>query len=313
MPEGDTIFKAARSLDRILSGRRVVRFDLHAPPPTRDGRPAPMPVGRVPQAGELVTSVRAQGKHLLIEFEGGVTLHTHMQMTGSWHAYRPGERWKKSPRAARVVIEVADSAAPDVPVAVAVCFSAPIVELVQEPAAHPRLASLGPDLCRPDADLGEALGRLGRLPPATEIGDALLDQRVACGVGNVYKSEVLFACGIDPFTPVGRLGPEARRSLLQTAARLLQANLGSGGRTTVEGGLAVYGRGGRPCRRCGTPVRSGRQGDAARITYWCPECQPVDPKPKPKPEPEPESEPEPEVAPESASAAPEISPFRRTR
>lgn len=291
MPEGDTIFRAARALDRILTGRRVVRFELRPPPPTRDGRPPrPVTIGRLPGPGELVTSVRAQGKHLLIGFEGGLTLHTHMQMTGSWHAYRPGERWKKSAAAARVVLEVAEAAAPDVPVAVAVCFSAPIVELVEEPAAHPRLVALGPDLCRPDADLAEATARLDQLPPPTEIGNALLDQRVACGVGNVYKSEVLFACGVNPFTTVATLAPEMRHRLLETAARLLQANLDSAGRTTVEGGLAVYGRGGRPCRRCGTPVRSRRQGDAARITYWCPTCQPA-----------------------GSAPAPEVSPSTRTR
>ncbi|HYH48558.1 MAG TPA: hypothetical protein VEG38_03320, partial [Acidimicrobiia bacterium] len=184
---------------------------------------------------------------------------------------------------ARVVIQVAEAAQPDVPVAVAVCFSAPIVELVEEPASHPRLAALGPDLCRPDADLAEALARLDRLPAATEIGTALLDQRVACGVGNVYKSEVLFACGVQPFASVGTLATEVRHRLLETAARLLQANLDAGGRTTVEGGLAVYGRGGRPCRRCGTPVQSRRQGDTARVTFWCPVCQPAVPGSAPAP------------------------------
>ena len=268
MPEGDTIFRAARTLDRILTGRRLTRFELRMP-----GRPVAA-ASRQPVPGERITSVRAEGKHLLVSFEGGLTLHTHMQMTGSWHAYRPGERWKQKPSAARVVLEVAEEAEPDVPVAVAVCFSAPIVELIDEPAAHPRLAALGPDLCRPDADLAEAVARLDRLPPATEIGNALLDQRVAAGVGNVYKSEILFACGVDPFGTVGGLSPVLRLRLFETAARLLRANLDSGGRTTVDGGLAVYGRAGRPCRRCGTTVQSRRQGEAARTTYWCPACQP---------------------------------------
>ncbi len=290
MPEGDTIFRAARALDRILTGRRVVRFELRA----RPGGPAA--AARPPRPGELVTSVEARGKHLLIAFDGGTTLHTHMQMTGSWHAYRPGEPWKKKPGAARVVVEVAEPAEPDVVVAVAVCFSAPVVELVGAPAAHPRLAALGPDLCRRDADLTEAAARLGRLPGGTEIGVALLDQRVACGVGNVYKSETLFACGVDPFVPVGALDAGMRRRLLETAARQLQANLDGGGpRTTVAtvggataggagAGLAVYGRAGRPCRRCGARILSRRQGDPAqttyglttygRTTYWCPRCQP---------------------------------------
>jgi endonuclease-8 len=278
VPEGDTIFRAARSLDRILTGRRLVRFELHPAPGL------PPPAGRQPAAGELVTSVRAQGKHLLIAFEGGLTLHSHLGMHGGWHAYRPGEPWKKPRRSARVVIEVADPGEPGVAVAVAVCFAAPVVEMVADVAAHPRLAALGPDLCRPDADLGDAVARLGGLPPDSEIGTALLDQRVACGVGNVYKSETLFACRVNPFTPVGALSGPVRRLLLETAARLLRANLEGGPRATVggpgegrpgrRGGLAVYGRAGRPCRRCGTAVRRQRQGESGRLTFWCPNCQP---------------------------------------
>jgi endonuclease-8 len=281
MPEGDTIFRAARSLDRILTGRRLVRFELQ---PGGRGTAATSVAG--PQPRELVTSVRAQGKHLLIAFEGGLTLHTHLQMHGGWHAYRPGEPWKKSPGSARVVIEVADAAEPDVPVAVAVCFAAPVVELLEDVAAHPRLAALGPDLCRPDADLADAVARLDRLPPDSEIGTALLDQRVACGVGNVYKSETLFACKVNPFTPVSAIPDGVRRRLLETASRLLRSNLDApGGRSTLgvadgtgavgparRGGLAVYGRAGRPCRRCGTIIRSRRQG-SGRMTYWCPACQ----------------------------------------
>jgi endonuclease-8 len=282
MPEGDTIFRAARALDRILTGRSVVRFELRSRPGAGGAS-----AGRPPTPGELVTSVEARGKHLLIAFDGGTTLHTHMQMTGSWHAYRPGERWKKKPAAARVILEVAEPAEPAVVVAVAVCFSAPVVELVEAPAEHPRLAALGPDLCRPDADLTEAAARLGRLPGETEVGVALLDQRVACGVGNVYKSETLFACGIDPFIAVGALDAGTRHRLVETAARQLQANLdGGAARTTVSttgvtttggapGGVAVYGRAGRPCRRCGTRILSRRQGEAARTTYWCPRCQPA--------------------------------------
>ena len=282
MPEGDTIFRAARSLDRILTGRRLVSFELL--PGAGPGPPTPPPpAGRRPEPGELVTSVRAQGKHLLIGFEGGLTLHTHLGMHGGWHAYRPGEPWQKSRRSARVVIEVAEAGEPGVAVAVAVCFAAPVAELLGDVATHPGLAALGPDLCRPDADVGEAVARLGRLPPGTEIGTALLDQRVASGVGNVYKSETLFACGVNPFTAVGDLPGPVRRQLVATAARLLRANLGAGPRSTVggpgegrpgRGGLAVYGRAGRPCRRCGTAVRRQRQGESGRLTFWCPTCQP---------------------------------------
>ena len=282
MPEGDTIFRVARSLDRILTGRRLVRFELR---PGGRGAAATGGTPSRPRPGELVTSVRSQGKHLLIGFEGGLTLHTHLQMQGGWHAYRPGEPWKKSPGSARVVMEVADASEPDVAVAVAVCFAAPVAELLEDVAAHPRLAALGPDLCRSDADLADAVSRLDRLPPDSQIGTALLDQRVACGVGNVYKSETLFACRVNPFAPVSALPVGVRRHLLETASRLLRSNLeaaggrstvGTGGETVALGptrqGLAVYGRAGRPCRRCGTIIRSRRQG-SGRMTYWCPACQ----------------------------------------
>ena len=191
-------------------------------------------------------------------------------MTGSWHLYRAGERWRRPHHRMRAAITTADGV-------VAVCFDAPTVELVRRAVGgairHPRLDALGPDLCRADADLATAVARLGTIGGDREIGVALLDQRIACGVGNVYKSEVLFACGIDPFTPVTDLGDDERRQLVATAHRLLLANLDRARRTTVPGGLAVYGRTGRPCRRCRTPIRVRRQGEQPRATYWCPTCQ----------------------------------------
>jgi endonuclease-8 len=256
VPEGDTIFRTARTLRAALAGKEVVSF--RAP---RLGAPAIAP-------GTTVTGVEARGKHLLIWFDGERALHTHMQMWGSWHVYRPGERWRASSAAARVVLEVAD--------AVGVCFRAPVVEILDARAvrAHPRLSALGPDLCSPSADLGEALGRLERLPPATPIAVALLDQRVACGVGNVYKSETLFACGVDPSARVDDLDQAARRGILEKASELLRRNLEGGPRVTYEGGLAVYRRAGLPCRRCGTTIRSAREGQPPRTTYSCPACQP---------------------------------------
>jgi endonuclease VIII len=269
VPEGDTIFRTARALHRALAGRTVVRFEARRLR-FRDFRP-----------DARVASVEARGKHCLVHFDDGRTLHTHLRMTGSWHLYRPGERWRKHPGSARAVIEVAaaerESAAPGGAGWVAVCFAAPIVELV-EAADAPPVDHLGPDLCRPDADLDEALRRMARFSPAERpVGDALLDQRVAAGIGNVYKSEACFACGIHPFTPVGRLDEDARRDLLATAAAQLLANLDRADRTTLPGGgLAVYGRRGEPCRRCGTPIDWRPQGDQRRGTYWCPRCQPSD-------------------------------------
>ncbi len=267
MPEGDTIHRAARRLRPALEGETLRRFE------------APRLLGDRPRAGTVIERVEARGKHLLVHFADGLTLQTHMRMTGSWHLYRRAERWQKPAYLMRALIEVDGW--------VAVCFAAPVVRTFRpgqpggalgtsvDPTGH-----LGPDLCLPNADIGECVRRIATcIDHDEEIGAALLDQRVACGVGNVYKSEVLFACGIDPFTPVAGLDDTSRRRVIETASRLLRANLGSGPRTTVAGGVAVYGRQHQPCRRCGTPIRMRRQGEQARSTYWCPTCQPPSPRP----------------------------------
>jgi endonuclease-8 len=255
VPEGDTIVRTAATLRPALAGKPLVRFEA----PRLHFSPFP--------AGTTVRGVESRGKHLLIGFDDGRVLHTHLQMSGSWHVYRPHDRWRRPPHQLRALIEVPD--------AVAVCFNAPTVELLRERdlARHAVLASLGPDLCAPDVDLEEVLARLGRLPPETEVGVALLDQRVACGVGNVYKSETLFAVRVDPFAPLSALDGPSRRAVYRTASDLLRRNLAGGRRVTAPGGVAVYRRAGRPCPRCGTRIRSRRQGESARATYWCPSCQ----------------------------------------
>jgi endonuclease-8 len=222
--------------------------------------------------GEAITLVEARGKHLLIHFGGGLVLRTHLRMTGSWHVYRDGERWQKAPHLARAVVG-ADSGW------VAVCFHAPVVETYHQLGREPdALATLGPDLCLPesltDPVLDAVVERVGRLAPAgATLGEALLDQRIAAGVGNVYKSEACFAVGLDPTTPIEQVDDAARRRVWATAARQLQANLAQAERRTHAAGLAVYGRRGQPCHRCGTPVRMARHGEQARSTYWCPTCQ----------------------------------------
>lgn len=248
MPEGDTIHRTAAALDRALAGKELVRFD--APRLTY----APFAPGTVVEGADAV------GKHCLVRFDDGRTLRTHMRMTGSWHLYRPGERWRKKPAAMRAVVAVDDW--------VAVCFAAPEVELVR--TEHVQATDhLGPDLVLPDPDVALAARLLVELsPPDREIGDALLDQRIACGVGNVWKSESLFAEGIEPFTPVSSLTPEQHAVVLATAARLLREQVERPG-----GARAVYGRRGQPCRRCGTPIAWRPQGPHRRGTYWCPACQ----------------------------------------
>lgn len=255
MPEGDTIHRAADRLRPALVGKELVRLE------------APRAHGRRPQPGTEITAVEAYGKHLRVRFADGSALRTHLRMTGSWHLYRTGERWQKGRHLARAVIEVDDW--------VAVCFSAPVVELERDDTAT---AHLGPDLTSAaltDADLDAAVERMDALSRDDDIAVALLDQRVAAGIGNVFKSEVLFIHGVDPFAPVADVPVATRRALLATAAKLLRANTESAGpRVTFAGSTAVYDRERQPCRRCGTPVLRRRQGEQARSTYWCPTCQP---------------------------------------
>lgn len=258
MPEGDTIHRTARTLERVLAGERVE--DFAAPR---------LPTG-ASLIGAVVQGVVARGKHLLIRFEDDRVLHTHLGLPGSWHVYRPGDPWQRRDVRARIAVSEA----------VAVCFGAPVVELLDTPALtrHPVLRRLGPDLCLAEPDLEAAAERMTRIPdPATTIGEALLDQRVAAGIGNVYRSEICFLEGIHPETPVGSVSPSVQRRLLERGAQLLRANLTTSRRTTVPGcppgSLFVYGRAGRPCRRCGTPIELTRPGDQARMVFWCPECQ----------------------------------------
>jgi endonuclease-8 len=262
MPEGDTIHRVAARLRPVLRGAPLTRVELPRVP-----RPHPV-------AGSTVTGVEARGKHLLVHTSDGLTIHTHLRMTGSWHLYRPGERWHKPERGARVVLAV--------PGAVAVCFHAPIVEVLPTAALgrHPSLRALGPDLCDDRADLDDAVRRLEAVASGgTTIGEALLDQRVAAGIGNVYRCDVLFLHGLDPATPAAAVPAARRRLLLEDAARLLRANLTTARRTTAPehgtGALWVHGRAGQPCRRCSTPIEVAPLGDQARLAYRCPTCQPA--------------------------------------
>jgi endonuclease VIII len=261
VPEGDTIHKAAARLRPAISGAVLRRFE------------APRLVGSRPRPGERIDAVEAVGKHLLLRFSGGLTLETHLRMTGSWHLYAMGERWRKPPHLMRCLVEVEGWQA--------VCFSAPVVRTWPTPGNGTRndpLAHLGPDLAvdhaDPDRVAATCVAAMDPLDPSTPIGEVLLDQRVACGVGNVYKSEVCWHERVNPFTPLGGVDAATRGRLVRTAARLLRANLGPGRRRTVAEGLAVYGRRGSPCRRCGTRLSGDVKGELARVTYWCPTCQP---------------------------------------
>lgn len=253
MPEGDTIHRAARTLRRWLGGREVT-----AARSVRAGVDAGALVG------QTVVGVEARAKHLLIRFSGGPVLHTHMKMTGSWHVYRRGERWRRAAADARFVIEADDR--------VAVCFTAPVVELLTAAGVdqHPALARLGPDVLANPLDREEILRRARSRPGDTPIGDLLLDQGVVGGIGNIWRSEALFLGGVDPHTPTAVIDDALLGRLIDTASALMTASVdGRAGRPRPR----VYGRTGRPCPRCGTPVRSERMGQDNRMAHWCPSCQ----------------------------------------
>ena len=258
MPEGDTLFRTAAGLRPHLVGRSVTA--------ARATRPGPQ-IERV--VGATVDAVESHGKNLVIRFDNGLALRTHMRMTGSWHRYRPGERWRRPPSRARVVLEV--------PGAVAVCFDAPVVELFEQRSErlHRGLATLGPDLLDPAFDetaTAEAIRRLRDPARATwPISQALLDQRALAGIGNIWRNETLYVERVDPLAPVASLDDETLSKLVATARRLLteSANLAPG-RARVH----VYRRAGRPCPRCGTLIKSAPlPTEVPRTTYWCPKCQ----------------------------------------
>lgn len=259
MPEGDTIHRTAAALRTALVDKKMVRFD------------APRLIGVVPRAGRTVVRVEATGKHLEIEWDDGIILHTHMRMSGSWHVYRQGEPWQRPHHQMRALIvnEAWE----------AVCFNAPVVETYREPSLsrHPGLGRLGPDLCRVEADLERCVDLILTYDDArAPIGEVVLDQRVFCGVGNVYRCEVLWACELSPFARVSEIGESLATRLVNVAARLLRANLAHAERVAlpgVPGGLAVYGRSGQRCYRCVETVKCRRTGEFNRVLYWCPGCQ----------------------------------------
>jgi endonuclease VIII len=259
VPEGDTIFRAAAVLHKALAGKTVTQCTS--------------PLAGFADAkleGQGIVNVEAQGKNLLIHFTDGRSIRTHLRMTGSWHLYRKGERWQRPERQSRLALEAGDL--------VAVCFNAPVVELLRPGGAarHKQLLALGPDLLKSDFDPEEAKRRM-RERGDRPIGDVVMVQAALAGIGNVYKSEVLFLLKINPFVAVDTLSDAALDSLLAKAGELMAQNLEGEKRTTrraLDGGRVwVYGRSGMPCYRCRTLIRMRRQGLAGRSTYYCPVCQ----------------------------------------
>jgi len=246
LPEGDTIWRTAAALRRRLLGKTII-----------DARPASL--GRL--AGRRLERIDPNGKHLLMQFDGGLVLHSHMRMTGSWHLYRPGERWRQPERRATAVLSFVD--------VVAVCFAAPVMELTAD--ARQPVAHLGPDILGEPFEL-DAVVQRARQSARPTLGELLLDQRVCAGIGNIYKCESLWIHRLDPWLRPTEIDDAQLRQLYLTARDLMRRNLVTPIRALR---YAVHGRGSRPCPRCGTPIRIRAQGEQARLTYFCDRCQRV--------------------------------------
>ena len=258
MPEGDTVWLAARRLDDCLAGDKLTAADLRVPR-----------LANVDLTGRTVESVRAYGKHLLFHVGDGIALHTHFRMDGSWHLYRHGRPWKGGPQwQVRAVLETADWQA--------VGYRLPVVELLDRRGQDALLGRLGPDILADDVDIAEVVARLSA-EPHRAIGDALLDQSLVAGFGLIYVSETLFLRGVPPHAPVGSIADLA--ALVATGRDLMSINRARGAQAST-GNLReqhyVYGRAGRPCLRCGTRIAYAKQrsGNYERDAYWCPHCQP---------------------------------------
>ena len=270
MPEGDTVWLAAQRLHAALAGQVLLRSDFRVPQ-----------LAEVDLSGRQVLEVVPRGKHLLTRIAGGLTLHTHSRMDGSWHLYRPGDRWTGGPDwQVRAVLSTAAWEA--------VGYRLPVVELLPTGREDDAVGHLGPDVLGPDWDAGEAVRRMSADPDA-EVGLALLQQRNLAGLGNLYRTEVLFLQGLTPWVRVGDVADLP--ALVEKGRRLMTANRGRWEQSTT-GSLRtgemhwVFERTGRPCRRCGTRIASAEQGAApyARLSYWCPHCQ-RGPAPPPSPAP----------------------------
>jgi endonuclease-8 len=276
VPEGDTIFRAARTLNRALAGKLVTRFETVFPQLQRVH-------DDVPVTGRTVEAVESQGKWMQMKFSGDLVLTTHMLMNGSWHIYRPGERWRRRREDMRIVVGTQDF--------VAVGFTVPVAQFytAESLARKSGVSRVGPDVLAPEFNEAEVVERV-REHQELETGTAILRQSILAGVGNVYKSEICFACGVNPFQLVSMLSEEELRCLVSTARKFLQANVteSSGDRIVTYTGMRrttgranpserlwVYGRNHQPCRKCGTPIRSQKQQPGARTTFWCPRCQPL--------------------------------------
>jgi endonuclease-8 len=264
VPEGDTIHHAARRIGAALVGRDIVQIETPQPRHRLDRWPERL-------GGRSVRRVDARGKHLFVRFVGDLTLHSHLRMTGLWGVYHRGQRWRRSPKRAWLVIRTEEHEV--------VQFDGPVLELMTDSRTRfdRRIAGLGADVLADGFDESAFLRRLHEDDPTRGIGEALLDQRNLAGLGNVWKCEACFLAGIDPWRPTDEVSDEEALRIVRGARPLMRQSAERGGPiTTVPGGAGgvwVHGRAGRPCRRCGVEIQASGQGDDNRTTYWCPRCQ----------------------------------------
>jgi endonuclease VIII len=256
VPEGDTIHSAARRVGAALVGKPIVAIETPQPRHAMDRWPERLD-------GRGVRAVDARGKHLFIRFDGDLTLHSHLRMTGLWGVYRRGQRWRRSPRRAWLVIRTEDHEVVE--------FDGPVLELMTDSRTRfdRRLAMLGPDLLADDFDERRYLASLRRDSPARAVGDALLDQRLVSGIGNMWKAEGCFLAGVDPWRPLADVSDDELLAVVRAVRPLMLASA-RGARPPQRW---VYDRAGLPCRRCATRIEARGQGDDNRTAYWCPTCQ----------------------------------------
>jgi len=258
MPEGDTILRAARRMRPVLEG--AVPDEIVTPQARhdRDGWPRRL-------AGRRVVSVETHGKHLFLRFEGDLVLHSHLRMTGAWAVYRHGARWRRSPRRAWLVLRARGHEVVE--------FDGPVLELITEGRRRfdQRLAALGPDVLADEFDAARFLRRLREDDPTRGIGDALLDQRVVAGLGNIWKAEGCWGAGLDPWRPLREVADEEALAVIEDVRPRMRRAAESSRKDTAD--RHVYDRAGCPCPRCGAPIRARGQGDDNRTTFWCPGCQ----------------------------------------
>jgi endonuclease VIII len=240
----------------VLVGKPIVSIETPQPRHALDRWPQRL-------EGRSVRAVDARGKHLFIRFDGDLTLHSHLRMTGQWGVYRRGERWRRSPGRAWLVIRTEQHEVVE--------FDGPVLELMTDSRTRfdRRLAALGPDVLAPEFDERRFLARLRQDDQTRAIGDALLDQRNLAGVGNMWKAEGCFLAGLDPWRSLLDVSDDEALAVVRQIRPLMQASV-EGRRTAPRW---VYDRAGLPCRRCQTPIRARGQGDDNRTSYWCPECQ----------------------------------------